>query len=68
MNKHTEPTFRDPHDAFNEAIESGRLSASPGCNYAGDFMYMGTYSEGDAFKHKDTRRYLSHATKEGNSS
>ncbi len=62
----TPPTFRDPQAAFIEAIESGRLSANSNVsNYAGFYMYMGTYPEGDAFKHHDTRRYLSHATKEG---
>ncbi len=66
MTQNDPPTFREPQQAFTDAIESGRLSASPGDNYAGDFMYMGTYPEGDAFKHHDTRRYLPHATKEGN--
>lgn len=53
------PTFRDPETVFEEAIEQGRLSDTPGTdNYAGRFMYMGTWSDVDAFKHIDTREYL----------
>lgn len=54
-----QPTFKEPEQAFIEAIEAGRLSASPHCdNYAGDYMYMATWADGDSFKHVDTRRYL----------
>ena len=54
-----EPTFRDPKTAFDEAIASGRLSDTPGTdNYAGRYMYMGTWLDVDAFKHRDTREYL----------
>lgn len=53
------PTFRDAQQAFQEAIEAGRLSTNPKAeNYAGRFMYMGTYGEKDLFKHTVTRQYL----------
>lgn len=45
--------------AFEQAIESGRLSANKGDdNFAGDYMFMGNYKSGDAFKHVLTRRYI----------
>ncbi len=53
--------FKDPKQAFEQAIQEGRLSRDPGaCNYAGKYMYMGPTVDGlhDAFKHIDTRRYL----------
>lgn len=56
----TTPTFRDPQEAFEDAIEKGYLTdndASDG-NYAGHWMYMHTSSEGDHFKNRFTRRYL----------
>ncbi len=54
-----EPTFKDPETVFDEAIASGRLSDTPGAeNYAGRYMYMGTWDGVDAFKHIDTREYL----------
>ncbi len=54
-----QPTFREPEQVFNEAIESGRLSDAPGIeNYAGRWMYMGTWDGVDAFKNIDTREYL----------
>jgi len=50
---------RDPVEAFEAAIESGRLSADRAAqNYAGAYMYMGTVAGIDQFKHIDTRRYL----------
>ena len=53
------PTFRDAQEAFQDAIDSGRLSANPRMgNYAGRYMYMGTYGNKDLFKHIDTRKYL----------
>ena len=55
----TEPTFKDPETVFKEAIENGRLSDTPGTdNYAGRFMYMGTWDGIDTFKHIMTRQYL----------
>jgi len=53
-------TFKDPKQAFSEAIQSDRLSANPGAPYyAGNYMYMGTDATGlDQFKHKDLRTYL----------
>ena len=55
----SEPVFRDARQAFDDAINSGRLSANPkDVNYAGRYMYMGTWTGKDAFKHVDTREYL----------
>ena len=52
-------TFRDPHDAFQDAISSARLSADPRSPfYAGRYTYMGTENGVDRFKHTDTRVYL----------
>jgi hypothetical protein len=53
------PTFRDSQEAFEQAIREGRLSddrTSP--LYAGHYMYMGTWSEVDTFKHILTRQYI----------
>lgn len=59
------PEYKDPQEAFNAAIAAGRLSATPGAdNYAGDYMYMGTYSGADQFKHINTRRYLPNPAQE----
>ena len=53
-------TYKEPQQAFKDAIGKGRLSDSPrDWNYAGQFMYMGTDEAGiDLFKHSTTRRYL----------
>ncbi len=54
-----QPTFKEPEQAFDAAIESGRLSDTPGTeNYAGRWMYMGTWDGVDAFKNINTREYL----------
>lgn len=54
-----QPTFKDAQQAFEEAIAAGRLSAnSNATNFAGNFMYMGTYGDKDQFKNIDTRQYL----------
>ncbi len=59
MSDHTQPIFNDPEVAFDTAIRSGWLSDTAGTeNYAGRFMYMGTWNGIDAFKHIDTRKYL----------
>lgn len=51
--------FKDSQIAFNTAIEQGRLSANKTDeNYAGNYMYMGTYNGKDQFKSIDTREYL----------
>tara|TARA_Y100000310_G_scaffold244623_1_gene249427 strand:- start:12 stop:191 length:180 start_codon:yes stop_codon:yes gene_type:complete len=52
--------FRDPQEAFEEAIRECLLSDKKGdiAPYAGDYMYMGTERGVDLFKNKDTRRYL----------
>ncbi len=56
----TEPIFKDPEEVFDEAIKNGRLSDTPGEeNYAGRYMYMGTWDGIDTFKHIMTREYLS---------
>ena len=55
----TQPTFKDAQQAFREAIAAGRLSDDQkALNYAGHYMYMGTYSGLDQFKHINTRQYL----------
>ena len=51
--------YRDSQVAFNEAIKAGRLSANPDAsNFAGRYMYMGTWSGKDAFKNINTREYI----------
>ena len=53
--------WKNPKDAFDQAIQEGRLSADPQApNFAGHYMYMGPTIDGqhDAFKHIDTRMYL----------
>ena len=53
------PTFKDSDDAFSDAINAGRLSTNEAdTNYAGNYMYMGTWDGVDSFKHIDTRQYL----------
>jgi hypothetical protein len=52
-------TFKDPKEAFNEAVEEGRLSRDKGAeNYVGLYMYMGTNDGKDLFKNIITREYL----------
>ena len=56
------PTFKNAQQAFNEATAAGRLSADPAVdNFAGHFMYMGTWAGIDKFKHIETREYLKEA-------
>ena len=44
---------------FNRAIADGRLSGSiADANFAGNYMYMGTYGGKDQFKRIDNRRYI----------
>lgn len=51
--------FKDPKEAFEQAIADGRLSADPkAANYAGNYMYMGPNGAKDAFKHTQTREYI----------
>lgn len=53
--------WKKPADAFQQAINEGRLSRDRNAaNYAGDYMYMGPTVDGshDAFKHIVTRQYL----------
>ena len=55
----SKPTFKDAELAFTEAISQGKLSDNPQApNYAGNYMYMGTWNGKDAFKHIETRSYL----------
>ena len=55
----TAPVFKDSRQAFEEAIAAGRLSSKDGeWNYAGGWMYMGTYNGKDQFKNINTRLYL----------
>ena len=52
------PTFKDAKEAFDQAINEGRLSILPTSpTYAGKYMYMGTWAGKDHFKHYDTRSY-----------
>lgn len=52
-------TYREPAQAFHDAIAAGRLSDDPdSAEYAGHFMYMGTDNGRDLFKHADSREYL----------
>jgi len=53
-------TIKDPTQAFEQAIKTGRLSADPdSATYAGQYMYMCTGADGrDQFKHSTTREYL----------
>ncbi len=53
-------TFKNPQDAFETAVNNGRLSDNPYAkNYVEDYMYMGTTNDGlDQFKHMITRQYL----------
>ncbi len=52
-------SLNDPDEAFNRAIQSGRLSDNQSSPvYAGKFMYMGTIDGKDLFKHIETRHYL----------
>ena len=54
-----DPTFKDSDQAFQDAIDAGRLSANEAdANYAGLYMYMGTWAGVDSFKHINTRQYL----------
>jgi hypothetical protein len=50
----------NPQQAFESAIESGRLSANEHSKlYAGNYMYMFTDDNGTTqFKHNETRQYL----------
>lgn len=52
-------TFRDDsQEAFKDAIDAGKLSASPTSPvYAGRYMYMWTQHGVDVFKNTDTRKY-----------
>lgn len=55
------PKFKDPNEAFEQAIKEGRLSRNPKAkNYAGHYMYMGPTEDGknNAFKHIVTRQYI----------
>jgi hypothetical protein len=54
-------TFKPPHDAFEFAIQQGRLSRDEHSPvYAGSYMYMGTRADNglDTFKRIDNREYL----------
>lgn len=55
----TQPTFKNPDDAFEDAISAGRLSrVASEYLFAGNWMYMGTWDGIDAFKNINTREYL----------
>lgn len=49
----------NPADAFQAAIDAGRLSDEVGSPlYAGKYMYMGQQGQVALFKSFDTREYL----------
>lgn len=51
--------FKNTQDAFEQALESNRLSHSRlADNYVHNYMYMGTKDGKDMFKNKNTREYL----------
>jgi hypothetical protein len=50
--------FRDPEEAFEQAISEGRLSRDEKAdNFAGNYMYMHTTNGEDCFKNIITRKY-----------
>jgi hypothetical protein len=54
-----QPVFGNSADAFQRAIKRGTLSNVPTrSNYAGLYMYMGTWDGVDKFKNINTRTYL----------
>ena len=52
-------TYNNSDDAFDRAIDCGRLTVNRNDNnYAGKYMYMHTNSNGvDCFKNINTRKY-----------
>jgi hypothetical protein len=51
--------YRNPDDAFDIAIDTGRLSADKTAdNFAGKYMYMGECKTGSIFKNINTREYI----------
>ena len=51
--------YLDSQECFEKAIKEHRLSSTNGdWNYAGDFMYMGTWQGRDQFKNRNNRDYL----------
>ena len=55
------PTFKPAQATFKAAIQAGLLSDDPTTsNWAGHYMYMGTFNGIDQFKHRDTRDYIGH--------
>ena len=52
-------TYRNYAKAFDQAIKDNRLTTNPkNDNYAGNYMYMHTDSDGkDCFKNINTRKY-----------
>ena len=59
--KPAQATFKPAPVAFRQAITAGLLSDDPtASNWAGHYMYMGTFYAIDEFKHRDTRDYIGH--------
>ncbi len=53
------PDFLDAQECFASAIATGQLSEDKAAdNFAGLYMYMGTWNGVDAFKNVETREYL----------
>lgn len=50
--------MEEAHNAFEYAIAKGLLTANPAApNWAGNYMYMGVWAKGKAFKNINTREY-----------
>jgi len=58
MTSKTDYTYRNAQECFRRAITEGRLSKDPmDPNYAGNYLYMGTWHGQDTFKHYNNREY-----------
>ena len=51
--------YRNPEQAFDDAIRAERLNISEGsARYAGDYMYMYSLESVDYFKNFNTKKYI----------
>lgn len=59
MMQDTAIAFRKSEQAFQDALNTGRLNDNPpSFYYVGRWMYMGTWNGLDQFKNIHTREYL----------
>jgi len=59
MNNQISIQFKNPFDAFEQAIKNGHLSIDDrDSNFHGLYMYMGTENGLDLFKNINTREYI----------